>query len=170
MLISTNSGLWRYMIGDTIKFIARTPFRFLITGRTKHFINAFGEELIIENADRAINEAAKATRSEVKDYTAAPKYISDESTGAHQWLVEFEVEPSDMQKFSEVLDSTLKRLNSDYEAKRSNDLVLQPPIVQKVPNGTFYNWLKSKSKLGGQNKIPRLANSRIFMEEILSLL
>ena len=170
MLISTNSGLWRYMIGDTIKFIARTPFLFLITGRTKHFINAFGEELIIENADRAINEAAKATRSEVKDYTAAPKYISDESTGAHHWLVEFEVEPSDMQKFSEVLDSTLKGLNSDYEAKRSSDLVLQQPIVQKVPNGTFYNWLKSKSKLGGQNKIPRLANSRVFMEEILSLL
>lgn len=170
MVVTTNAGLWRFLIGDTIQFTARQPYRFIITGRTKHFINAFGEELIIQNADEAIKQASQATHSEVKDYTAAPLYISDKSQGSHQWLIEFEREPENIDQFRDILDNSLKGLNSDYEAKRSHDLVLKLPMVQSVPKGTFHFWLKSKSKLGGQNKVPRLSNSREFIEEILSLI
>lgn len=168
LVISTNSGLWRYVIGDTIKFTNLKPYRFKISGRTKHFINAFGEELVIENADAALAKATKATKSSIIDYTAAPDYIKDKSKGGHEWLIEFEQQPNDLQLFTEILDKTLRELNSDYDAKRYADIALQLPKIRIAPKGTFYNWLKSKNKIGGQNKIPRLSNNRLFLEEIMS--
>lgn len=170
MIISTNSGLWRYMIGDTIVFSDLDPFRFHITGRTKHFINAFGEELIVDNADKALDKACKLTDAIILEYTAGPVYMGEFSKGTHEWLIEFEKEPSDLNKFTAILDETLKSLNSDYEAKRFKDLNLVMPVVRSVPAGTFYNWLKSKNKLGGQNKVPRLSNTREFIEEINAII
>ncbi len=169
MVISTNAGLWRYLIGDTVKFTSLYPFRIKISGRTKHFINAFGEELIIENADQAIAKATETTGAEINNYTAAPVYLS-EKAGGHEWLIEFEKEPSDFDLFIEILDQTLKEVNSDYEAKRHKNLALVKPQVKKLPQGTFYNWLKTKGKLGGQYKIPRLSNNREILEEILTLI
>jgi hypothetical protein len=168
-VISTNGGLWRYLLGDTIQFVSRYPFRIKVTGRLKHYINAFGEELIADNSDKAIAMACANTGAIVKDYTAAPVYFSDESNGAHEWLIEFEQEPADLSHFVYELDSALKNLNSDYEAKRYKDIALRMPIVKSLSRGTFNCWLKQRNKLGGQHKIPRLSNDRLFVEEILNL-
>lgn len=167
ILISTNGGLWRYMIGDTIEFTSTAPYLFKITGRTKSFINAFGEEVIIDNAEKALSEACKVTGAQISEYTAAPVYFGDNSAGAHQWLIEFEIEPSDMDLFSKTLDESLKKVNSDYEAKRSYNLSLQAPQVQSIPKGSFYSWLKSIGKTGGQNKVPRLSNNRDYVDRLL---
>ncbi|HNW56686.1 MAG TPA: GH3 auxin-responsive promoter family protein [Bacteroidales bacterium] len=166
MIISTNGGLWRYMIGDTIVFTGTYPHRFRITGRTRQFINAFGEEVIVDNADKALEAACKATGAIISEYTAGPVYMSKSSRGSHEWIIEFEKEPDDINLFTSVLDDTLKSINSDYEAKRFKDINLIMPVIRKVPAGTFNEWLKSKGKLGGQNKVPRLANSREFIEDI----
>ncbi len=170
LVISTNAGLWRYVIGDTIKFTTLNPFRIHISGRTKLFVNAFGEEIIIENSDQAICIACEKTGATIKDYTMAPVYFKEKENGAHEWLIEFENPPSNIGYFNDVLDTALKSLNSDYEAKRYKDMALRPPIIRSVPQGTFYNWLKNKNKLGGQNKIPRLSNDRTLIEEINELL
>jgi GH3 auxin-responsive promoter len=170
MVISTNAGLWRYKIGDTVKFTSKFPYRIKISGRTKHFINAFGEELMVENADTAITAACKATNAAIINFTACPIYIEEGKKGGHEWILEFERQPSDLQKFTEVLDETLREINSDYDAKRYQDMALQMPVVHNVPSGTFYNWLKMKGKLGGQYKVPRLANSREFVDEILGMI
>lgn len=169
MVISTNAGLWRYHIGDTIKFTSKAPYRIKISGRTKHFINAFGEELIVENAERAITIACEETQAIVDNFTAAPIHFELEKKGAHEWLVEFVQLPTDIEKFTTILDKALRELNSDYDAKRKSDLALLPPVLKVLPKGTFYAWLKKKGKLGGQNKIPRLSNSREYVDEILSV-
>jgi hypothetical protein len=166
LVISTNAGLWRYKIGDTITFTSITPHRIKITGRTKNFINACGEELIIDNADKALAIACEKSNAQIREYTAAPVYFSDTESACHEWLIEFELPPSSLEYFTEVLDNALKSLNSDYEAKRYQNMVLRLPIVRAVPDGTFYNWMKSKGKLGGQHKVPRLANDRKYIEEI----
>lgn len=166
IVISTSGGLWRYMIGDTIVFTGTDPYRFRISGRTKHFINAFGEEVIIENAEKALEEACKSTGAIISEYTAGPIYMGASSKGTHEWIIEFEKEPSDLDKFTDVLDETLKSVNSDYEAKRFRDINLVRPLVRSVPCGTFNNWLKAKNKFGGQNKVPRLSNTREYIEEI----
>jgi hypothetical protein len=169
MIISTNGGLWRYMIGDTVSFTSTNPYKIKITGRTKHFINAFGEEVIIENAQRALRAACEETGAEIKDYTAAPVYMNREEKGSHEWLFEFLTEPSDINVFMKVLDETLKQANSDYEAKRYQNLTLDFPKHVVLKNGTFYKWLESRGKLGGQNKVPRLANSRQYVDELLKI-
>jgi hypothetical protein len=170
IVISTNAGLWRYLPGDTVKFTSLNPFRIKISGRTKHFINAFGEELIIENAENALAYACQKTHSSIRDYTAAPLYMNEGENGGHEWLIEFEKPPSDIEQFCLLLDSKLKELNSDYEAKRYNDFVLRKPMLKSLPEGTFYEWLKGKGKLGGQNKVPRLANDRKYVDEILNMM
>ena len=170
VVISTNGGLWRYIVGDTIQFTEKHPFRFVITGRTAQFINAFGEELVVANSDQAIALACSLTNSQIRDYSAAPVYMSGEATGgAHEWLVEFEREPESIEQFIYHLDEELKKLNSDYEAKRAGNIALGRPIVRKLPFGSFEFWLKSKGKLGGQHKVPRLSNERKIIEEILNL-
>lgn len=169
-VITTNGGLWRYLIGDTISFTSLKPFRIKVCGRVKLFINAFGEELIIENAERAVATACKGTDAVVKDYTAGPVYFSEQSNGAHEWLIEFEKEPNCIHQFTTLLDEELKRQNSDYEAKRYKDIALSKPLVKVLPDGHFNKWLKNKNKLGGQHKVPRLSNDRKILEEILSLL
>jgi hypothetical protein len=166
MVITTNGGLWRYLIGDTIVFTSTDPFRFRISGRTKHFINAFGEEVIIENADKALEAACRGTGAVISEYTAGPVFMGTSSKGTHEWIIEFEKEPEDIDKFTKLLDSTLKSINSDYEAKRFKDINLVIPIIRSVPKGTFHLWMKSKNKLGGQNKVPRLSNTREFIEEL----
>ncbi len=170
IVISTNGGLWRYMIGDTVKFTSLYPFRIHITGRTKHFINAFGEELIIDNAENALTVACKETNAIIKDYTACPIYFTDNKTGGHEWIIEFERNPDNNDRFVELLDINLKKQNSDYEAKRYKDMALSMPKVHFAKEGTFYTWLKAKGKLGGQHKVPRLANNRQYVEEILGLM
>jgi GH3 auxin-responsive promoter len=170
LIISTNAGLWRYMIGDTIKFVSKYPYRIKITGRTKNFINAVGEEIIVDNAEKAILEACTQTHSEVIEYTAAPIYFSDNENAGHEWLVEFEKPPENLDIFAEILDKKLQEVNSDYEAKRYKDMVLRKPLVKEIPKGTFYLWMKERGKLGGQNKVPRLSNDRIQIESILKLL
>jgi hypothetical protein len=167
MVISTNAGLWRYKIGDTIRFTSISPYRIKISGRTKHFINAFGEELIIENAEAAITEASNKTGAIINDFTAAPVYFDDNRRGSHEWVIEFSKEPHNLNDFSTILDETLKEVNSDYEAKRYKDIALQKPLIRKVPQGTFYNWMKRRGKLGGQNKVPRLSNNRDYVEDLL---
>ncbi len=169
MLISTNGGLWRYMIGDTIMFTEKTPYRFKITGRTKNFINMCGEEVIVNNSDKAMSIAARATNATIKDYTGAPYIDKQNDLRSHQWIVEFSQEPDSLEKFIEILDESLRNVNSDYDAKRYKNFVLQRPIVIKAKENTFYNWLKSKGKLGGQHKIPRLSNDRKFIEEIINI-
>lgn len=166
LVISTNGGLWRYLVGDTIQFSSLAPFRVKVSGRVKHFINAFGEELIVDNSDRAIAEAALATGAVVNDYTAAPVYMTGGSNGAHEWIIEFDHLPVGLDRFAQELDKALQRLNSDYEAKRHKDIALGPPIIRKMQKGGFNAWLKSKGKLGGQHKVPRLSNERTFLEEI----
>ncbi|UYQ92950.1 GH3 auxin-responsive promoter family protein [Chitinophaga horti] len=170
LIISTNGGLWRYLVGDTIQFVSLAPYRIRVSGRTKSFINAFGEELIVDNSDKAIAAACEATGAVVNDYTAAPIYFSDSGSGGHEWLIEFEKEPDSREKFVTVLDETLKKINSDYEAKRHKDMALRLPLVHVVPNNTFCEWLKSKGKLGGQHKVPRLNNERHLLEEILAFM
>lgn len=167
LLISTNSGLWRYIIGDTIQFVSIDPYRIKVSGRIKHFINAFGEEVIVDNADFAITEACQACNASVNDYTAAPIYFSNESNGCHQWLIEFDQVPNDIHLFAHKLDVALQKSNSDYEAKRYKSIALSEPQISILPKGTFSNWLKSKGKLGGQHKVPRLSNERNMLEEIL---
>lgn len=167
LVISTNGGLWRYLIGDTIQFTCLNPFRIKVSGRLKQYINAFGEELIADNADKAIAIASEKTGLVVNDYTAAPVYFKDHQTGAHEWLIEFETSPNSTQAFAYELDCALKQLNSDYEAKRHKDIALGLPIVKAIDQNVFRNWLKSKGKLGGQHKVPRLSNNRILLEEIL---
>ncbi len=169
LVISTNAGLWRYIIGDTVSFTSLSPYRIRITGRTKGFINAFGEELIIDNAERAILIACEKTHAAITDYTAAPVYFEDKTHAAHEWAIEFSQAPDNMEYFAEVLDNALKSLNSDYEAKRYKNMVLHPPLVRLLPEGSFYNWLKQQDKLGGQHKVPRLANDRRVIDEVLNL-
>lgn len=166
IVISTNGGLWRYMIGDTIVFTDTDPYRFRISGRTRQFINAFGEEVIVENADKALETACRATGAIISEYTAGPVYMGASSRGTHEWVIEFEKAPDDINKFTDILDGALKSINSDYEAKRHKDINFVMPIVRSVPPGTFNSWLKSKNKLGGQNKVPRLSNTREFIEEL----
>lgn len=169
LVISTNAGLWRYIIGDTIRFTSKTPYRFKITGRTKSFINAFGEELVVENAEAAIASACHKTKAEVSNYTAAPIYMKGQESGGHEWLIEFTRLPENMDVFTHILDGELKSLNSDYEAKRTGDLSLKMPEVHVAKKGLFENWLKKENKLGGQHKIPRLNNDRQFIDELLEL-
>ena len=170
LVISTNGGLWRYLLGDTIQFTCLKPYRIRVSGRLKHFINAFGEEVIVDNADKAIANASQKTGAIVNDYTAAPIYFKEDSNGAHEWLVEFEQEPPSMEYFTYELDNALKNANSDYEAKRHKDIALGMPLVHSLPKGLFAEWLRRKGKLGGQHKVPRLSNDRTFIEEILTLL
>ena len=168
MLISTSSGLWRYMIGDTVRFTGKDPYKFVITGRTKFFINAFGEELIVDNAEVGLAEACRQTGAQVLEYTAAPVFMDGEGKCRHQWLVEFAKEPADIALFARILDETLQHVNSDYEAKRYKDITLQPLELVAARKGLFHDWLASKGKLGGQHKVPRLSNNRMHIEEMLA--
>jgi hypothetical protein len=170
LVISTNGGLWRYLLGDTIQFTHLAPYRIKVSGRLKHYINAFGEEVIVDNADKAIVQAAENSGAAINDYTAAPVYFGDHSNGAHEWLIEFEKEPASLARFAEELDTALKEQNSDYEAKRHKDIALRPPIVKSVPKGLFTSWLRQKGKLGGQHKVPRLSNDRKNIDELLKML
>ena len=167
IVISTNAGLWRYMPGDTVRFTSVRPHRVQVSGRTKSFINAFGEELVVENADRGIEAACDATGAIVSEYTAAPIYMETEARGGHEWVIEFETAPDDLDTFTKVLDRKMRSLNSDYDAKRRGDMALRPPLVHNVPPGTFYAWMKHRGKLGGQNKVPRLCNDREILEGLL---
>jgi hypothetical protein len=169
IVISTNGGLWRYIIGDTIMFTSTNPYKIVVTGRTKHYINAFGEELIIENAERALMDACQETGAIINEYTAAPVYMDEKTKGRHEWLVEFEKEPDNILAFTQILDNSLKKLNSDYEAKRYNDITLILPLLRSLPKGSFYKWFSLKGKLGGQNKMPRLSNDRKYVDELLKL-
>lgn len=169
LVISTNSGLWRYMIGDTVKFTSLFPHKIVISGRTKHFINVFGEEVIVDNADRALRIACDKTGAEITDYTAAPIFMSDQHQGGHEWIIEFSVIPSDLEYFSTLLDHALMSINSDYEAKRYRNLTLDKPLVHAAKPGSFYTWLAEKGKLGGQNKVPRLSNERKYLEELFDI-
>lgn len=169
VVISTSSGLWRYMIGDTVRFTSTNPYKFLITGRTKFFINAFGEELIVDNAEVGLAEACKQTGAEVLEYTAAPVFMDTEGKCRHQWLIEFSRMPNDLVAFSQILDKTLQQVNSDYEAKRYKDITLQTLEIVVARQGLFHDWLASKGKLGGQHKVPRLSNNRNNIEEMLAL-
>ena len=166
LIISTNGGLWRYNVGDTIQFTSLDPFRIKVSGRVKFFINAFGEEVIVDNADQAIASACEKTGALVSDYTAAPIFMDTNTNGAHEWLIEFDKAPSDLNVFIETLDQTLQKINSDYEAKRYKNIALRMPVVHAIPKGSFHEWLKSKGKLGGQHKIPRLSNDRNWIEEM----
>jgi hypothetical protein len=169
IVITTNAGLWRYVIGDTVKFTSLDPYRIKISGRTKHFINVFGEELIIENSDTAIEYACEQSGAQVIDYTAGPIFMTEKNSGAHEWIVEFSVAPKSMDVFANSLDECLKGLNSDYEAKRFNNMTLGPPKINIARHNLFYDWLKLKGKLGGQNKIPRLNNTRKYVDSLLEL-
>ncbi|MBK9291338.1 MAG: GH3 auxin-responsive promoter family protein [Bacteroidetes bacterium] len=169
MVISTNAGLWRYLIGDTVQFTSLQPYRIRITGRTRSFINAFGEELMVNNADRALSIACSKCNALITDYTAAPRFAEDGQSAAHEWLIEFDRPPEDMSFFAETFDNALKSLNSDYEAKRYKNMILHPPVIHQMQPGTFYRWLKTKGKLGGQHKVPRLSNNRQIVDEIMQL-
>ena len=166
IVISTNAGLWRYKIGDTIQFTSKNPYRIKVTGRIKHHINAFGEELIIDNAEKALSKVLSKTNSEIVDYTAAPIFMKNKNEGAHEWIIEFKKNPKNIEEFTFLLDKELKKQNSDYEAKRYKNLTLNLPKINIAKKGLFYNWLKKKNKLGGQHKIPRLSNERNFIEEL----
>ena len=169
MLISTSCGLWRYVIGDTVSFTSTNPYKFVITGRTKHFITAFGEELIVDNAEKGLAYACEQTGAEVLEYTAAPVFMDDNAKCRHQWLIEFSKEPADLDKFTELLDKKLQEINSDYEAKRYKNITLQHLEIVKARKDLFNDWLKSKGKLGGQHKVPRLSNSRKHIDELLKM-
>jgi hypothetical protein len=170
LIISTTGGLWRYLIGDTITFTSINPYKIKVSGRLKHYMNAFGEEVIVDNSDKAIAIACEKTNALVSDYTAAPVYFSENNNGAHEWLIEFEKTPDNITAFTYELDNALKEINSDYEAKRHKDIALRLPIIHVLPKGTFNEWLKSKGKLGGQHKVPRLSNERTIVEEVLAIL
>jgi hypothetical protein len=169
VVITTNSGLWRYLIGDTVRFTSLKPYRIRITGRTKHHINVFGEELMVENTDMALAKACQLTETEVIDYTVAPIFMNGKEKGAHEWIIEFKKQPDNLEHFSKILDETIQTLNSDYEAKRYNNMTLNPLKINIARENLFYDWLKEKGKLGGQNKIPRLSNSRDYLENLLEL-
>jgi hypothetical protein len=169
VIITTNAGLWRYKIGDTVKFTSINPYRIKVTGRTKHHINAFGEELIIENAEDALRKVCKKTKSEIVDYTAAPIFMQGKEKGAHEWLIEFKTPPNDINYFNELFDNALKALNSDYEAKRYNNMTLNKPTIHVAREQLFYDWLKQNNKLGGQHKVPRLSNTRNYIDDLLKL-
>lgn len=169
MVITTNSGLWRYLIGDTVKFTSLAPFRIKISGRTKHYINAFGEELMIDNVENALSKACNETGATVTDFTGAPVFMKQGESGAHEWIFEFSQNPSDLEQFTDIFDDTLKSLNSDYEAKRYNNMTLKRPVVHVAKPDLFYNWMSSRGKLGGQNKVPRLSNDREYIEPLLEL-
>ncbi len=169
MIITTNGGLWRYLIGDTVRFTSKNPYKITVSGRVKHFINAFGEEVIIDNAERALKKACEKTGAIIKEYTAAPIFMTGEAKGAHQWLIEFEKMPQSEEEFIEILDKTLQEINSDYEAKRYKGMTLTLPTLSVARQGLFFDWLKSKNKLGGQNKVPRLANNREFIDDLIKL-
>jgi len=169
IVISTSCGLWRYVIGDTICFTQKNPYKFVITGRTKHFINAFGEELIVDNAEKGLEYACEQTNAEVLEYTAAPIYMDNHAHCRHQWLIEFSREPQDMGLFAELLDRKLQEINSDYEAKRYKNITLQHLEIVTARRDLFNDWLKHKGKLGGQHKIPRLSNSRDIIEEMMEM-
>jgi len=170
MIITTNGGLWRYMIGDTVVFTSLFPHRIKISGRTKYYINAFGEEVIMDNAERALMSACRETNATVEEYTAGPLYMSSDSKGAHEWMIEFETPPDSLERFGEVLDSSLCSINSDYEAKRYKNITLMKPVIISLERGTFYRWMQKRGKLGGQNKIPRLANDRKYLDELSDIL
>lgn len=170
LIISTNAGLWRYKIGDTIKFTSIAPYRFQISGRTKQYINTFGEEVIVDNAEDALQAACKATNALIRDFTAGPVYLEKGKAGAHEWIIEFDRKPTDFYRFCEVLDSTLREINSDYDAKRYKNMALNAPLIHDAPAGTFFKWMKARGKLGGQNKVPRLANNRAYLEPLLILM
>ena len=170
MLITTSGGLWRYLIGDTVRFTSISPFKIQITGRTRHFMNAFGEEIIIDNAETALRKACNYSHAEITEYTASPVYMKDSKAGRHQWLIEFSKPPENLDFFVELLDNALKATNSDYESKRYKSIALHKPEVIIVPKGTFYKWMKARGKLGGQHKVPRLSNNRIIVEEILEII
>mgnify|MGYP003556202068 CR=1 FL=1 len=170
LIISTNAGLWRYLIGDTIKFTTLAPYRFQISGRTKQYINTFGEEVIVDNADSALKTACERTNAIVKDYSAGPVYFKDKEAGAHEWIIEFEQQPTNFDDFCKSLDDTLREINSDYDAKRYKDMALRFPIIHNAPQDTFYKWMEKRGKLGGQNKVPRLANNREYLDSILTLI
>ena len=165
-MITTNSGLWRYLIGDTVRFTSINPHRIKVTGRTKHHINVFGEELMVENTDNAIAKACKQTGAEVIDYTVAPIFMEGREKGAHEWFIEFKDAPKDPEQFRQLLDEALQNVNSDYEAKRYNDMTLNPLVLNVARPKLFYDWLKAQDKLGGQHKIPRLSNERHYVEEL----
>ncbi|GAB4251346.1 MAG: GH3 auxin-responsive promoter family protein [Vicingaceae bacterium] len=169
LVITTNGGLWRYQIGDTIRFTNLYPFKIKITGRTKLFINMFGEELVIENAEKAIVNACERTKSIINEFTIAPHFNETKSKGYHEWVIEFEKNPDDLNYFREILDNSLKNLNSDYEAKRYNNLLLQPPVIHTVKKGTFYNWMKQRNKLGGQNKVPRMFKDTTYVNQLIKM-
>jgi len=169
VIITTNAGLWRYKIGDTIRFVSISPHRIKVSGRTKHHINAFGEELIIENAEDALKKVCKRTSAEIVDYTAAPIFMKGKEKGAHEWIIEFKTPPENMSYFEELFDNALKSLNSDYEAKRYNNMTLNKPTIHSARPNLFYDWLKENDKLGGQHKVPRLSNSRDYVDELLRL-
>lgn len=169
MIITTNGGLWRYLIGDTVRFTSKNPYKITISGRVKHFINAFGEEVIIDNAERALKKACEKTGAIIKEYTAAPIFMTGEAKGAHEWLIEFEKMPQSEEEFIEILDKTLQEINSDYEAKRYKGMTLTLPTLSVARQGLFFDWLKGKNKLGGQNKVPRLANNREFIDDLIEL-
>jgi hypothetical protein len=169
LVITTNSGLWRYIIGDTVIFTSVFPHKIKISGRTKHYINTFGEEVIIDNAEKALQIACEKTHATIKEYTAGPVYMREDANGAHEWLIEFEEEPEDLEYFTTLLDNALCSVNSDYEAKRYKNITLRMPVVRKMKNGTFFTWLREKGKLGGQNKVPRLANNRQYIEELMQI-
>jgi GH3 auxin-responsive promoter len=169
-VISTNGGLWRYLTGDTVRFTSLNPYRIIVSGRLKHFMNAFGEEVIVDNTDKAIAIACEKTGAIVNDYTAAPIYFSEKNNGAHEWLIEFEQAPENPEEFVIALDTALKSINSDYEAKRHKNIALRLPVMHILKKGSFNDWLRSKGKLGGQHKVPRLSNERTLLEEIRSLI
>jgi hypothetical protein len=168
IVITTNSGLWRYLPGDTVMFTSTSPYKIKITGRTKQYVNVFGEEVMVSNTDKALAETCASFNASVAEYTVAPVFLQGENKGGHEWIIEFEQMPNDLEKFNSLLDDNLQKINSDYEAKRYKSLALDRLILRIVPKGTFYNWLKSKGRIGGQNKVPRLANDRKYVEEILT--
>jgi hypothetical protein len=169
VVITTNSGLFRYLVGDTVRFTSLNPFRIRVTGRTKHHINVFGEELMVENTDQALAKACCITQSEIIDYTVAPIFMNGKEKGAHEWIIEFKKKPADMVIFQKALDETLQSLNSDYEAKRYNNMTLNPLVINVARENLFYDWLKDNNKLGGQHKIPRLSNQRDYLEQLKSM-
>ena len=169
MVITTNGGLWRYLIGDTVRFTSLSPYRIRVTGRTKHHINVFGEELMVENTDQALAKACQETQSEIVDYTVAPIFMEGKQKGAHEWMIEFKTPPKDLTLFHKILDTTLQSLNSDYEAKRYNNMTLNPLVINVARENLFYDWLKQRNKVGGQNKIPRLSNQREYLEQLQEL-
>jgi GH3 auxin-responsive promoter len=170
LVISTNAGLWRYKIGDTVRITSKLPFRIKISGRTKHFINAFGEELIVENAETAITQTCELTGAEILEYSAGPVYMDGGKRGCHEWAIEFIKVPTNIEEFTFLLDQNLRLLNSDYDAKRYQNMVLENLKIQILPKGTFYEWMRRRGKLGGQNKVPRLSNNREYLEEIFAIM